>query len=254
MKYSQSEFTNPPFSKTLERCLDLEIASPEREVASLVVHTLRRDMSSPKGFLDVLKAHTLISVFISSEQHKSTFSMSSNATMSSTRSNRVLAVFGTGPGNGNAVTSLFVTKRYSKVALLARGKENLKARKESLEAVARSNGINIDIKTWAVDLADVKALTPILSEIDSFGELECVFYNGARVRAGPFFDETVEDLRYDFEVSIRILFEYFKYQHILDHKHRPLCGRPLGSPKVAISSVSCTGRDPINSRYQQSSL
>jgi NAD(P)-dependent dehydrogenase (short-subunit alcohol dehydrogenase family) len=119
-----------------------------------------------------------------------------------TSSNRLLVVFGTGPGIGNAVTSLFVTKRYSKVALLARGEKNLQQSKEFIEAAARNANTTVDIKTWAVDLADVKAVTPILSEIEQFGELETVFYNAARVRGGPFFEETEEDIRYDFEVSI----------------------------------------------------
>jgi short-subunit dehydrogenase len=122
-----------------------------------------------------------------------------------TSSNRLLVVFGSGPGIGNAVTSLFVAKRYSKVALLARSEMNLKQSKEVVEAYARDHGRSVEIKTWAVDLANTKALEAVLPEIEQFGELECVFYNCARVRQTFFFEETEDEMRYDYDVSKRRL-------------------------------------------------
>lgn len=123
-----------------------------------------------------------------------------------TSSNRLLVVFGTGPGIGSTVTSLFVAKRYSKVALLSRSEKNLQQSRETIEATARNANVTVDIKTWAVDLADEKAVTSILPEIEKLGELETVFYNGARVRPSSFFEETKEEIEYDFDVSINEFF------------------------------------------------
>ena len=113
-------------------------------------------------------------------------------------SSNSLFVVGSGPGIGRAVTTLFATKRYSKIALFARRAEQLTIEKKAVEDAVGS-GVQID--TYAVDVVDSDALSKALDRAESaLGKPEVVFYNAARVLPSQLLSHEVKDIEYDFKV------------------------------------------------------
>lgn len=112
---------------------------------------------------------------------------------------KTLIVIGSGPGIGRSVTTLFATKRYKNVALIARRAEQLKLEQKAVEeAVA-----GVKVKTYAVDVVDSEALLKALDDIEALlGKPECIFYNAARVRPSELLTHDVKDIEYDFKVSL----------------------------------------------------
>lgn len=115
---------------------------------------------------------------------------------------RTLVVIGSGPGIGRAVTSLFVSKRYSKVALIARQAEHLTLEKNTIETTA---GTQVTVKTYPLDVVDSDALTKSLADVEAdLGKPECIFYNAARVQPSELLAHDVKDVEYDFKVIKRL--------------------------------------------------
>jgi NAD(P)-dependent dehydrogenase (short-subunit alcohol dehydrogenase family) len=125
---------------------------------------------------------------------------------------RTLLVLGSGPGIGRSVTTLFASRRYGKVVLIARRAERLKVEKEVVERIP-----GVEVGTYAVDLTDTKALLAALDDSDAtYGKPEVIFYNAARVLPSAFFEHPVEDIEYDLKVCPSPLsseHEYSKVQH-----------------------------------------
>lgn len=112
--------------------------------------------------------------------------------------NRTLVVIGAGPGIGRSVTSLFATKRYNNVALIARRAEQLKLEQDALK---ESVGQQVNIKTYVVDVVDTEALLGALADVEAlFGQPECIFYNAARVLPSQLLEHDVAEIEYDFKV------------------------------------------------------
>jgi NAD(P)-dependent dehydrogenase (short-subunit alcohol dehydrogenase family) len=115
-------------------------------------------------------------------------------------SNKTLLVVGSGPGIGRAVTTLFASKRYSNVVLVARRAESLAAEKAAVEQAV---GSQVNIRTYAVDITDLAALSKALEDADAaFGKPECVFFNAARVLPSAFFEHDVKEIEYDLKVRL----------------------------------------------------
>jgi NAD(P)-dependent dehydrogenase (short-subunit alcohol dehydrogenase family) len=114
--------------------------------------------------------------------------------------NRLLLVIGSGPGIGNTVASEFVSKRFDKVALIARSKDRLQQDKQTVEAAAQAAGRNVEVRTWSVDVVDTPNLLKALKEIETFGQLDTLFYNAARVIPSQFFEHPASEIEYDFKV------------------------------------------------------
>lgn len=116
-----------------------------------------------------------------------------------TESNKTLVVIGAGPGIGRSVTSLFASKRYSNVALIARRAEQLEIETKALEEAV---GTQVRIKTYTVDVIDTDALAKALDDSDAtLGKPECVFYNAARVLPSQLLSHDVKEIEYDFKVG-----------------------------------------------------
>lgn len=108
-------------------------------------------------------------------------------------------MLGAGPGIGRYVTSLFASKRYNNVVLIARRAESLRLEKKAVEAAV---GNRANVKTYAVDTSNTADLVKALDDADkTFGKPEVVFYNAARVLPSEFFVHPVEDIEYDLKVS-----------------------------------------------------
>jgi NAD(P)-dependent dehydrogenase (short-subunit alcohol dehydrogenase family) len=115
---------------------------------------------------------------------------------------RTLLVLGSGPGIGRSVTTVFASRRYGKVVLIARRAEQLKVEKDFVE---RTTGV--EVGTYAVDLTDTKALLAALDDADAtFGRPEAIFYNAARVLPSAFFEHPVEDIEYDLKINVSALY------------------------------------------------
>jgi NAD(P)-dependent dehydrogenase (short-subunit alcohol dehydrogenase family) len=123
----------------------------------------------------------------------------------SSSTSRVLLVIGSGAGIGNAVTSLFATNgSFNAIALVARSKDRLANDKAAVETAAKSANRQVSVTTYVADASDSAALMPVLAEVEKLGQLECVFYNAARVIPSAFFEHSEEEILYDFKVSISI--------------------------------------------------
>lgn len=112
---------------------------------------------------------------------------------------RTLLVIGSGPGISFAVTTLFVSKRYSNVVLIARSVESLAGVKTAVEQTV---GSQVTVKTYAVDVTDSAALLEALDDADAvLGKPECVFFNAVRVIFSVFFEHEVNEIEYDLKVN-----------------------------------------------------
>jgi NAD(P)-dependent dehydrogenase (short-subunit alcohol dehydrogenase family) len=111
-------------------------------------------------------------------------------------SGKTLLVVGSGPGIGRAVATVFASKGYSNVVLIARRTESL-----AQEKAALVQAVGAEVNTYAVDITDPVALTKALDSADAaFGKPECVFFNAARVLPSAFFEHDVKEIEYDLKV------------------------------------------------------
>ncbi|KAK4120682.1 NAD(P)-binding protein [Parathielavia appendiculata] len=117
---------------------------------------------------------------------------------------RTLLVVGSGPGIGRAVTTLFASKRYTNVVLVARRAESLAAEKAAIEHAV---GPQVNVRTYAVDITDLAALGKALDDADAaIGKPECVFFNAARVLPSAFFEHDVKEIEYDLKITVSALY------------------------------------------------
>lgn len=115
---------------------------------------------------------------------------------------RTLLLIGSGPGIGVAVASLFAQKHFDHIALFARNSSQLQADKETILSSAADVGRQVHVRTWKVDISDLEQFKAALTEVQSFGTLECVYFNAARVGGSNFFDFPVEDIELDLRVGL----------------------------------------------------
>lgn len=118
---------------------------------------------------------------------------------------RTLLLIGSGPGIGVAVASLFAQKHFDHIALFARNPSQLQADQEAIISSAAEIGRQVHVRTWKVDISDLEQFKAALTEVQSFGALECVYFNAARVGGSNFFDFPVEEIELDLKVSLDLL-------------------------------------------------
>ncbi|KAI8241902.1 hypothetical protein K4K53_003878 [Colletotrichum sp. SAR 10_77] len=98
--------------------------------------------------------------------------------------NQTLLVIGAGPLIGRSVATLFASKRYSNVALIARREEQLQIEKKAVEEAAPS----ATVKTYTADITDPDAFTKVLDQADAdLGKPSCVFFNAARINVSALY-------------------------------------------------------------------
>lgn len=113
---------------------------------------------------------------------------------------KTLVVLGSGPGIGIAVAKVFSVRGFTHVALVSRNKERLAQDEDGVLDAIQERGYSCRVKTWVCDIADLKQLNSTLKEIESFGSLECVLFNPARVAGQPPLEESTEAIEADFRV------------------------------------------------------
>lgn len=110
---------------------------------------------------------------------------------------RTIVVFGSGPGIGRSVAQEFASNGFNHVILLARHHARLDQDKMAVEK--SSKDVKVDLLT--VNLADKASVKEALTKIDSLSkDIECVFYNGARVAPSTLLEFPVEEMELDFKV------------------------------------------------------
>ncbi|KAJ4288829.1 hypothetical protein N0V88_007156 [Collariella sp. IMI 366227] len=119
-------------------------------------------------------------------------------------SSKTILVVGSGPGIGRAIATLFASKRYTNVALIARRADSLQAEQAAIE---QATGSHITVKTYPVDITDSTALLKALDDADAaLGKPECVFFNAARVLPSAFFEHDVKEIEYDLKINVSALY------------------------------------------------
>lgn len=111
-----------------------------------------------------------------------------------------LVVIGSGPGIGAATASFFSTKGFEKVVLISRDAGRLKEDCLAVEHAAQAVQKNVHVASWAADITDTAAFQKVLDKVASFGTVECVLFNAARVQQSDILKEPLEDIEYDFKV------------------------------------------------------
>ena len=117
--------------------------------------------------------------------------------MSSTHN--ALLIFGSGPGIGRNVASLFAERGFQKVLLMSRNKERLAQDADFV----RSASAGVDVQVIKVDAADTDSVRQALEKAnEALGEtpLEFVLFNAARLGPSKFFDFSDEELEADLKV------------------------------------------------------
>lgn len=115
-----------------------------------------------------------------------------------TRSLNSFVLVGSGAGIGQAVAALFASKRYNKIALVARRQEQLDIDRNAVEDAAPGATIH----TYVTDVADGQKLRETLKKISAdVGVPETVYFNAAIIRPTSVVEETEETMIYDFKVS-----------------------------------------------------
>ncbi|GIK05162.1 hypothetical protein Aspvir_009264 [Aspergillus viridinutans] len=125
--------------------------------------------------------------------------------------NRTLLLIGCGPGIGVAVASLFAQRYFNNVALFARNPVQLEKDRETVLASAASVNRVVTVQTWQVDIGDLRRLEEALAEVAQFGDLECVYFNAARVAPSPLLEFPISGLEEDFKVSNLALYAVAKW-------------------------------------------
>ncbi|KAL2840274.1 hypothetical protein BJY01DRAFT_250053 [Aspergillus pseudoustus] len=139
-----------------------------------------------------------------------------------TQPRRLLLLLGSGPGIGASIASLFTKNHpFNAIALIARTASQLERDHETVLAAAATAGRqDIDVRTWQVDIGDLDLLQRTLGEIEAFGQLECVYFNAARVGPSPLLEFGVCGIEEDFRVSNLALYVTARWAMPLLVKHQ----------------------------------
>lgn len=134
--------------------------------------------------------------------------MSSSAAAATTTTSsgdgaRLIVILGSGPGIGVGVAAHFASHAFGRVALLSRNVERLKEDAKTVQAIAKraDPDTELQVKIYAVDVADVLALERTLRKVEhDLGPPEVVVYNAARLRQTRFGEVPARGLTEDFQV------------------------------------------------------
>ncbi|KAF2085254.1 putative short-chain alcohol dehydrogenase [Saccharata proteae CBS 121410] len=118
-----------------------------------------------------------------------------------------LVVFGSGPLIGSHIASLFASRGFQQVILLARNAQHLEKEAEFVKSAASSS--STQVHTMTIDLLDTAGIKKTLTELDehfSKMPLECVLYNAANVRESPMFSFPAEEMEKDWKIAVQSLY------------------------------------------------
>ncbi|TKA80050.1 hypothetical protein B0A55_01752 [Friedmanniomyces simplex] len=155
---------------------------------------------------------------------------------------KTLLCLGSGPGIGVSVACTFAVRGFTHVALVSRDPSRLNEDKDKVLDAIQERGYSCQVKIWACDLSDLDALRKTLEEIKSFGSLECVLFNAARVAGKPPLEESVEAIQNDFQLTNLALYETAQWAIPL-LKQTP----SDNSPSLFVTSTTMLYKEPVPS-------
>ncbi|KAB2575924.1 hypothetical protein DBV05_g5380 [Lasiodiplodia theobromae] len=127
--------------------------------------------------------------------------------MTTSSSHGALVIFGSGPGIGRHIASLFASRGFHDVVLLSRNPVRL----EEDAAEVKSAAPRAFVSTVATDLSNGESLTEALAQVD--GKLrehgvmvETVLFNAARVGESDVLTFSAEELERDFKLAVSSLY------------------------------------------------
>lgn len=127
----------------------------------------------------------------------------------STRSNNTVVIIGSGPGIGSHTASIFASKRFNKVALVARNSAQLEKDAATVSSAAPGQ---VEVKTYPTDIIDSKKLAATLSQIkNDFGAPEFILFNAAIIALTPLLEFNDEGIVQDFQISTIALYNTAKW-------------------------------------------
>nr|POE89886.1 dehydrogenase/reductase sdr family member 12 [Quercus suber] len=153
---------------------------------------------------------------------------------------KTLLVLGSGPGIGVGVASTFAVRGFTHVALVARNSDRLKEDQSKVLDAIQERGYSCQVKTWTCDLTNFEQLKSVLSELEGWGQLECVLFNAARVAGKPPLEESVEAIEQDFRLTNLALYETAKWATpILEKSPEDI------SPSFFVTSTTQLYKEPV---------
>lgn len=111
-----------------------------------------------------------------------------------------LVLFGSGPGVGLGVATVFASHGFKKIILLSRNVERLPQDAKTVREAHPGTAVH-EIN---VDFADAEQVSQALEKVEECLEgekLECVVFNAARTGPSKFFEWTPRGLEMDLQVS-----------------------------------------------------
>ncbi|PNP49891.1 hypothetical protein THARTR1_09421 [Trichoderma harzianum] len=115
------------------------------------------------------------------------------------RSNNSVVIIGSGPGIGSHTAAIFASKRFNKVALVARNPDKLEKDAAFVNSAAPGQA---EIKTYPTDISNSQALAATLAQItNDLGTPEFVLFNAAVIALTPLLEFDDESILEDFKVS-----------------------------------------------------
>ncbi|KAF1813108.1 hypothetical protein P152DRAFT_502112 [Eremomyces bilateralis CBS 781.70] len=97
-------------------------------------------------------------------------------------SSNVLIVVGSDPGIGATTGSIFAKQKFKKVRF-----------------IQERAGENVEVRTYSVDITHTDDFLRVLRDSESLGQMECLFYNPARVVPSELLKFPSEEVLYDFK-------------------------------------------------------
>ncbi|KAF2490448.1 NAD(P)-binding protein [Lophium mytilinum] len=124
----------------------------------------------------------------------------------SSQEQRTVLVIGSGPGIGNHVGATFAAQGFNRVILLARNAERIKKDKKDVESKSGRSGISVE--TIQADISNKAALKDALNQVEKVGgNIECVFFNAARILPAEILSEPVDTIEEDVNTTIIALYQ-----------------------------------------------
>ncbi|KAK4539858.1 hypothetical protein LTR36_010319 [Oleoguttula mirabilis] len=153
---------------------------------------------------------------------------------------KTLVVIGSGPGIGVSVACAFSVRGFTHIALVSRNKDRLKEDQERVLDAIQERGYSCQVRTWVCDVSDLNALRLTLKELESFGALECVLFNPARVAGKPPLDEDLENIEQDFRLTNLGLYATAQWAIPLLRQ-----ASPKSSPSLFVTSTTQLYKEPV---------
>ncbi|VUC25752.1 unnamed protein product [Clonostachys rosea] len=125
------------------------------------------------------------------------------------RTDRPLILIGSGPGIGRHIACEFASRRFNKVALLARNAERLA---EDQAAIKAATDDKTEVRTYPVDITDDEEFIATLDKIEKeMGVPEVFYYNAARVTLSKLLESEGREIEYDFQINCASLYTAAKW-------------------------------------------